>query len=76
MSDYVPVRCPEHRPHGNNDNCGRLLCVLKDGIVYLYCPMCQEFMELTVLSNDNVMLAPLPKKTRFDLKNRLRLLKR
>ena len=75
MIEHSAVRCSNHRSHGNYDTCGRLLCVLQEGKIYLYCPICQTFVEMTILENDNVELKSLPKKTKFNLKTKLRLKK-
>lgn len=68
------VRCCNHRPHLKYDTCGRILCAIKDGRIFLYCSQCKQFFEMIVYENDNVELKPVPKNTRFDLETRLRVI--
>ena len=68
------VRCPNERPHNNYSLCGRLLCAVKDGKIYVSCPCCKQFFELKILENDNVELTPAPRNIRFEFDTKLKVI--
>lgn len=72
--DFRAIRCSNERKHGKYDLCGHLLAAVKDGVIYLYCSLCKQFIEIQVEENDNVVMRSLPKGERLKLLNTLRVL--
>lgn len=69
---YSAIRCPNDRPHNKYKLCGRIIGVIHDKKIFLYCPDCKQFFEIVILDNDNVELVPVTKNIRFRLKTAIR----
>ena len=76
------IRCPEDRKHKNTSSgveyptCGHLLAAIKDGIIYMRCPVCKEFWELNVEDDYNVIMKRIPKEVKIELLNNLRFIEK
>ena len=70
---FSSIRCPNDRPHNGFNLCGKLLGVIEDGSIYLYCEDCKIFYKLVICENDTVEMVPLPKNVRIKMKTNLRM---
>lgn len=70
---FTSIRCPNKREHTNYCLCGRLLGILKDGKIYLYCEMCKQFYEITIKENDTVEMTVLSKSKRLKMSSNLKM---
>jgi len=74
MSDSISVRCPNKRPHGGHSElCGRLMGAMRDGKFLLYCEMCKQFFETTIMHNGTLEMVPLSKNKELKLKSTLKM---
>lgn len=70
---FNSIRCPNDRKHADYCLCGRLLGLIKDGKIYLYCEMCKQFYEITIKENDTVEMTIVSKNKRLSLISNLKL---
>lgn len=68
------IRCPNERPHGKYNSCGRLLGAIDNKIIFVYCEECKQFFQVEVGENDTMVMTPIPKNTRLRLKTGLRMI--
>jgi len=72
MEKINAIRCPNDRPHNKYNLCGRLLGVVIDNKICLYCEDCGQFFQLVIKENNNVEMTPLPKNIKFKFKTAIR----
>jgi len=69
---FSAIRCPNNRPHNKYNLCGKILGIIRDKKIYLYCTECKQFFEILIKDNDNVEMIPVSKNIRLKLRTSIR----
>lgn len=73
-NQITSIRCPGEREHGVYKTCNHLIGALQDGEIILFCSQCKQFYKIEIHDNDNVVMTPIDKQTRLNLKTRLKVI--
>jgi hypothetical protein len=74
----IPIRCPNHKPHGIYSECGSFLCAIDHTDVYVRCATCKKeqgnWFRLYRDNNDGLIVQKMPTDFKMSLTDELKVI--